>query len=200
MQSEPTWEPFFATAEQRDQWVSDFRAEYGNYVHSTDGHSNICACGNYIGRFDHGIRIRSYTSEYGWYPQICHSIERCYLSEADLQAECQGPTRKLTGTYVGCTNCESYVRLAETRDSAYVYGVQFNDFNMEVFDGDKKLEGVMEVKVGVGGYIIQVRATPETHFCPCYLAEPDDDTIDAKVCRAYIPGNNFRVEEKPEAS
>ena len=108
--------------------------------------------------------------------------------------ECEGPYRKLTGAYVGCSNCEPYVRLAKTRDSAYQYGVQWNDFQYQVYDGDEKVEGVLECRVGLGGYIIQVRRTPKAHHCPCYLAEEDKE-IEAKICRLYRPGNNFRVEE-----
>ncbi len=138
------------------------------------------------------LRLLSYTGLYGWDPQIFHHPDGCYLDEVDLQAECQGPTRKLTGAYVGCVSCEPYVELAETRDSAYLYGVQFEDFEYEVYNGDTKLEGVLEVKVGVGGYIIQVRQTPETHFCPCYLLPGDNEP---NVCRAYIPGDNYSVRE-----
>lgn len=194
MQSEPKPFVFTATTKERECFIARFEAEYGY----TWGYTwaDLCACGSLIGNFTEGVLVRSFTSSVGWRPQRHHSKEHCYVDETDLQAECQGPTRKLTGTYVGCENCEPYVRLVETRDSAYVYGVQFDDFNMEVFDGDTKLSGVLEVKVGVGGYIIQVRQTPDTHFCPCYLLEPDDDTVTANVCRAYIPGNDFRVEEK----
>jgi hypothetical protein len=110
--------------------------------------------------------------------------------------ECHGPTRKLTGAYVGCSSCEPYVELAETRDSAYLYGVQFDDLEYEVYNGETKLEGVLEVKVGVGGYIIQVRHTPDPHMCPCYLLPGSEG--DPKVCRAFIPGNDFYVVEVPE--
>ena len=126
---------------------------------------------------------------------MSHSTYACFPLEGSLQAECQGPYRKNTGVYVGCTHCEPYVRLVETRDSPYVYSVTFNeDLGFEVYDGDTKVEGVLECRVGLGGYIIQVRRTPEAHHCPCYLAEEDEE-IEAKICRLYLPGNNFRVEE-----
>jgi len=201
MQNEPTYEPFFATPEMREGYIERFNLEY--WFYPTD---QLCACGSIFGKFNSGVHLASWPTSRmrrlnagvrwsEWRPASFHSIERCGLSEADLQMECKGPYRKGTGAYVGCTNCEPYVRLAETRDSPYVYGVQFNDFNYSVFDGDTLLDGVMEVKVGVGGYIIQVRRTPDPHMCPCYLLEPNDPEIEPKVCRMYIPGNGFRVEE-----
>ena len=193
MQSEPKPFVFTATPEEREGFIARFEAEYG-YTWA-----DLCACGSLIGKFTEGVRVRSFTSPEGWRPQRHHSKEHCYVDETDLQAECQGPTRKLTGVYIGCETCEPYVRLAETRDSAYLYGVQFNDFEYEVYDGDQLLSGVLEAKVGVGGYIIQVRQTPDTHFCPCYMAAPDED-VTAEVCRAYIPGNDFRVQEVTEGS
>jgi hypothetical protein len=199
MQSEPTWTPFFASPELRQKYLSRYNIEYGVFHHPewTAKAVDLCACGNMIGRFPEGIRIRSYTDPVTnqWTPQIAHTNEGCYLSEAELQMECEGPYRKDTGAYVGCSNCEPYVRLAETRDSAYLYGVQFNDFSYQVYDGDNPVEGVLEVKVGMGGYIIQVRRTPDAHHCPCYLAE-DDEEIQPKICRLYLPGNNYRVEEQ----
>lgn len=197
MQSEPIYTPFFATPEQRDEFIEKFNLDYGGYGFSQGASRNdFCACGQLIGKVTEGIRLRQYISEMDnqWRPQMFHSTAYCGLDESDLQAECQGPIRKHTGAYVGCTNCEPYVRLCTTRDSAYVYSVQFNDFDYEVFEGDTKLEGILEVKVGVGGYIIQVRYTPEAHMCPCYLTE-DDPEVEAKVCRLYLPGNNYRVVE-----
>jgi len=195
MQMEPTYQPIEITDEILVNSLRCFNVEWGKYGIS----AKPCKCGRIIYSSDREVRVKSYTSEYGWWPQSVHNDVGCYLDEADLQAECQGPTRKLTGVYIGCENCEPYVFLAETRDSAYLYGVQFDDFEYEVYDGEERLDGVLEVKVGVGGYIIQVRQTPETHFCPCYLANPDEN-VSPEVCRAYIPGNDFRVEEVTDAS
>jgi len=189
MQMEPTYRTPDLTVEQAD----NLRAVALDYCPT----SVRCQCGYCYYDPDKPVSVRtlSYTSPYGWWPAMRHTTEQCSVVEADLQAECQGPTRKLTGAYVGCVSCEPYVFLAETRDSAYLYGVQFDDFEYEVYNGEERLEGVLEVKVGVGGYIIQVRQTPETHFCPCYLLPGDSEP---NVCRAYIPGNDFRVVEIPE--
>jgi hypothetical protein len=187
--------PFMATDEQRQQFLDHYASEYWFY-HA--GKDEMCQCGRLIRHFTTGVTIGPFesVSSEEWYPRTFHSHERCNISEADLQGECQGPTRKSTGAYVGCTNCEPYVWLSETRDSPYVYSVSFpEDLHMQVYDGDIPLEGVLEVKTGVGGYIIQVRQTPDSHMCPCYLLEPDDPEIEPKICRIYIPGNNFRVAE-----
>lgn len=190
MESEPIYVPYYATSEERQEVFEKWEESCWRVMQA-----ELCACGSVIGSFKLGGRIGPMERDGVLVPRMWHSTERCALSESDLQATCKGPYRKGTGAYVGCTNCEPYVRLTETRDSPYVYGVQFNDFNYQVFDGDSPLQNVLEVKVGVGGYIIQARKTPDFHMCPCYLLEPDDPEIEPKVCRVYIPGNGYRVEE-----
>jgi hypothetical protein len=99
----------------------------------------------------------------------------------------------MTGVRIGCVNCEPYVRQVTSKDSAFVYSSVFpEDLKYEVYYGDTKLDGVLEVKVGMGGYIIQVREDKYrgAHSCPC-----TQEVEDMRVCTAYIPGNHYRVEE-----
>lgn len=183
------------TQEAKAERLAKFAVQYPDHYLN-----EVCACGRYIGMFgNRGARISGFMYDWGvWAPATFHGAIRCGFDETNVQAECEGPYRKGTGAYVGCSNCEPYVRLSKTRDSAYVYGVQWNDFQYQVFDGDEKVEGVLECRVGLGGYIIQVRRTPDAHHCPCYLAEEDPE-VEAKICRLYLPGNNFRVEESSDS-
>lgn len=195
MQSELTYVPFVATAEQLDEYIETYNRIYPWSVPANK--TELCACGNILGRFEEGFHVHASRRGGEFLPQMYHSRERCNMSEADLQATCTGPTRKITGAYIGCVNCEPYVCLSETRDSPYLYSSRWApDCHLQVYNGETKLAGVMETKVGIGGYIIQLRQTPDPHHCPCYLASGDDLPA---ICLAYIPGDHYNVREPEDA-